>query len=972
MKNRLFSFCRKLTGVLCVLSISGLMYSCSDDYDLPDTKPDWLGSSIYDYLKNDGHYKNMVKLIDSLDYAEVLSRTGSKTLFVADDDAYTRFYANNPWGVKCFEDMTKAQWEQLLYTSMLDNSYLLEMLPNVTSGTGRSVDLNQCMRRENALSATSTVSYIRWDSMVDNRLVIPKTLSTSDKDYWARFREQSKGGLYLANDGTVPMMMHWIDGFMEEKRITNEDFATIMGRSRQPGDVYIYDSKVIEQDITCQNGYVNKLDRVLLAPTNMAEMIRTSGKTNIFSHMLDRFSAPFYNRTLTEKYQELNQNVDSVFEKRYLSKYSQGGKDLGSDPEGSKVSYYLSYDPGWNSFHNTSHSVNSDMGAMFVPCDDALKNYFKKGGGGEFLMEAYAPGIEVTDENLLECIDMVPIDVIQALINNLMKESFIETVPSKYITIMNDARDPMFSNFETEEVYKSKIDTTLIANNGVVYVLNEVYTPAKYASVSAPALVGKNLHIFNWAITADDRYINDPNNAPLNAFISTYLLAMKSHFSFFIPTDDALKAYVDPVSFAQSQPYAIEFGFDTKNKTKPVTSKKHKYDPKTGEIDPTPMTGVFDTDGKITNNRLKDMLDMHIIVHNEGVEGDSTCIIANKEYYITKGGVPIKVTNGLLNENGMKVQGSWQIDKNEDCNVIEFYDKSKEGNGKTYVIDKPIQSTTKSVYSVLFDDGNEVSPFSEFYKLCSVNPKIIEDAGFLVDENGKELSGKQYTKELNKYLIFYTDDPCLDENVRFFNTYRYTVYVPTNEAILKVIAEKKLPTWETIERYIEERQNYIRQREEGGASESEIELLTKQYQQHAQVMITCLLNFVKYHFQDNSIFNDKCKIDENKYETACINSKTNRYNTVTVSSNASGQLQVADNDGNTCHVIPSRCNILTRDYVFNKAGESATQIETSSSAVLHQIDGVLNFTSLDGKTYEDIYNDTSKSKSFMKKYRIIK
>ena len=51
--------------------------------------------------------------------------------------------------------------------------------------------------------------------------------------------------------------------------------------------------------------------------------------------------------------------------------------------------------------------------------------------------------------------------------------------------------------------------------------MNEVRTPAKYASVSAPALVGDSLKIFNWAITADDKYITNPNAAPLNSFIST-------------------------------------------------------------------------------------------------------------------------------------------------------------------------------------------------------------------------------------------------------------------------------------------------------------------------------------------------------------------------------------------------------------------------------------------------------------------
>ena len=105
MKDRLFRLRRLLTGAVALLLIGGLMYSCSDDYDLPDKTPGWLGSSIYNYLKEQGNFTNTVKLIDDLDYAEVLAKTGSKTLFVADDDAYSRFFANNPWGVQRYEDL---------------------------------------------------------------------------------------------------------------------------------------------------------------------------------------------------------------------------------------------------------------------------------------------------------------------------------------------------------------------------------------------------------------------------------------------------------------------------------------------------------------------------------------------------------------------------------------------------------------------------------------------------------------------------------------------------------------------------------------------------------------------------------------------------------------------------------------------------------------------------------------------------
>lgn len=955
MKNRFFRFGRRLCGAVSLLMIGALMYSCSDDYDLPDKTPSWLGSSIYNYLKENGNYTNMVKLIDDLDYATTLSRTGSKTLFVADDDAFAEFYNKNDWGVSSYDQLTQAQKNLLLHTAMLDNPYLLEMLPDLPNNGGE----NQCMRRVTSLVATDSVSYFPWNSPA-----IPYTNNTSDNDYWARFREQSKGGLYMATDATVPMMIHFINSQMEEQGITDEDFEIIAGRAREKNDVFIYGSKILDQDITCQNGYLDRLDRVLQAPTNMAEMIRTNGATNLFSHLLDRFSMPWYNATLTNslRQQPGYEGVDSVFEKRYFSARSQGGQALEATQNGNRVSYYLNYDPGWNTYYNSSHTVNQDIGAMFVPTDEAMAKYFLPGGGGEFLMNAYAT-VPNTRENLEVNLDQIPLDVIQALINNLMKISFVESVPSKYLSIMNDARDPMFSDVNSVEEYKQKIDTCLIANNGVVYVMNEVRTPAKYASVSAPALVGDSLKIFNWAITADDKYITNPNSAPLNSFISTYLLAMSSNFSFFIPKDNSLSRYYDPVSMATSTPYVMSITYNERNVSNPLTAYAYSYDPATGEVGARMTTRI--TNNQIYN-RLKDLLDAHIIVHEEDEEDG---ILSGKTYYTTKGGAPIKVTTPQLGINGGKVQGAWQIERDQYCNIQEIFDQSRKtngyGNGMTYIIDRPIQSTVHSVYSVLNDNGDEASPYAKFMELCQVNEEVLREAG-LADDYTSE-TDKQ--KALNKYLIFTADNPCMDYNVRFFSTYRYTVYVPTNDAVQAEI-NKGLPTWESIEEYINNAKADI-QRKENASSSYNSEEDTKAYKTHAQAMINCLLNFVKYHFQDNAIYNDVTRLDSTDYETACINTETNRYITVNVANPGNNQLAVTDQMGHTRHLDATRQNILTRDLQFDKSGNSATSIETSSFAVIHQIDGVLNYLKeLPNGRYEGLYNTTARAKRFIAKYPI--
>ena len=260
MKNRLVKRSRKWLVAMCILSMCGFTYSCSDDYDLPDKKPSWLGPSIYDYLVGQKKYTNTVRMIQDIDEGtgsdlqEMLDRTGSKTLFVADDDAFAKFYESNVWGVKKYEDLTLAMKKLLFSSSMLNDAYLLEMMTNISSGG--TISKNQCLRQATSAAATDSIPYFSWSSGG-----IPVNLNEDTEepeiDYWKRFRTQEKGGLYLAIDGTTPMMTHFIAGQMGEANITDEDFQVFAGTERLATDAHIYASKVVGQDQACLNGYIN-------------------------------------------------------------------------------------------------------------------------------------------------------------------------------------------------------------------------------------------------------------------------------------------------------------------------------------------------------------------------------------------------------------------------------------------------------------------------------------------------------------------------------------------------------------------------------------------------------------------------------------------------------------------------------------------------------------------------------------------
>ena len=971
MRNRLFNFGKTLAVALCVMSMGGLVNSCTDDYDLPDKTPEWLGSSIYNYLEQKGNYTNTIKLIDDLDYAEVLAKTGSKTLFVANDDAYNRFYQNNQWGVRRYEDLTYNMKKMLLYGAMLDNAYLLEMLPNLSSTStssgqnadGSYVTRNVTMKHTTSASATdSIVHYQPGDP------AIPSSANPDEKDEWARFKTGGRD-LYLALDATVPMLSHWIDGHMGQNGITDGDFEVFMGKSRTAGDAFVNASKIVEQDITCQNGYLNVVDEVMTPLSCMAEKMRINGLTNVFSHMLDRFSAPYYNSTLTTAYSQLYPEVDSVFEKRYYSQWTHSfdtnaGKTnyfAPSDHNNTHSMPYLLFDPGWNLYYPSSYKASyasgtaRDFGAIFAPTDDAILNYFKN-GGGKFLAERYflVRPEQLTMDNLSVNIDQIPLDVIQHLTNNLMKYSFIASVPSKYMSIENDAHDIMFADCETLDDFKELIDTAYVSSNGVIYVVNKVYTPAAYACVAAPAIYNDSTSLIYWSLYIDEKHSNDPSMAPIGAFMSVFLKAMNSTFTLFLPTDQAFTKFYDPVSLLFAQPYALNMTQDKGKLT--ILASAYRYDPNTYQLTDR-LSKAINSDQ--CYNRVKNIMDAHLIIHDN--DYDPYCITPGQEWFVSREGSPIKVIGCTNNKVPFQIQGGLQIERGRKINISRVYDQTREtngyGNGMAYIINELIQDAERSTYKILSDNHDENSPYRKFFELCNIDDDVVADAFNFSTAAG--MSKDQIAQNIDRYSIFTTyHKTCADYLVRMFSNYHYTVYAPSNSAIDEAI-QKGLPTWDTIAAYIQSQKDtialYVDSLKDSTFDE---DAFTEQYRLKAQAMVTCIINFVRYHFADQSIFADNISMPNLVQETTAVNQKTNRSFSLNVERPGGHQLVLKDLAGNTRNIVSGgvdgvNFNVCSSELDCNNNFSVTTSAPTpkalaekmvsTSYAVIHQIDGYLDF-----------------------------
>lgn len=940
MNNRFNSMVRRAFMGLSIAMIYGGFTACTDDYDLDDegNYPSWMGGSIYQTLKDPGSveksgkkiltgtFNNYLRLIDDLGEAETMNKTGSRTIFPANDEAFERFFANNAWGVKSYEDLTRAQKRQLLYTSMLENALLVEMLANV-SRDATSVSQGQAIRHASAADVTDAMEILR-----------SKDEMPANNPFWEKYYNS---GIHIVSDATTPYIIHFTKEYLQNNGISivgedgnPSDFEVLTGSAFDDSQntAYIFRNKIISPDITCKNGYIHQMQDVVVPPGNMAEVIRTNGESTMFSRMLERFSAPYYSSNITKNYNDYavlygEAVIDSIFEKRYISERSHGGelKTAPTDNPGT-INASLNYDPGWNEYNDGDAGSNAiqNMGAMFVPTDKAIWDFFKPGGQGEFLITQFGKKPN-TEENLAQNIDSIPLDNIGSIINNLMQPSFKNSVPSKFNNVMDEAMDPMGLSLNVLNQNPDKTYDVKIANNGVIYMLNTMFAPPSLICVAAPVKLSDDMKVMREAVYDGQTH----TSLALNQNFYVYLLAMSANYAFFIPTDDAFERYyVDPTYLNEENPRVLKF---TPLGTSPyIKCEAYAYDKATGAVGDL----IGDVNKTEFASQLVDILNYHTVVLGKEE------VIGNNKYYKTKHGGAICIDFNATDSAVMAGQQvSYRMNGYAARPASKITKSFNQANGKSFAIDHVIQPPFESVYSIIKDsEKNGEKSFSEFYNLCTdgdMDDIMRFASDFLASNN--ETTNKP---NLLAYHPFVSGG--IDMNVNYFKSYNYTVYAPDNKAMQEAY-NRGLPKWSDV-KVLYDQYNDTLQAIKGGAETTQA--MREEIQaarDKALAMVEEINDFVRYHFQDNSIYADRT-VKGGDYPTACADS-LGLSQTLKVSG-GNGIMTITDRQGQTITINANDAqklvNKMTRDYVFSRQSNSATgqitkKLITSSFAAVHQI-----------------------------------
>lgn len=873
-----------------LLLSAGAWQSC--EKEILTGQPSWLGNSIYERLEEgievNGEkqtFQTTIRLINDLpnNQTEVLSHTGSRTLFVTSDKDFEKWFATNNWGVRKYEDLSMAQKKMLFYNSMVNNAFLLELMSNVS---GNPPQQGYCMRRATAASVQDTVA-----EMTPAQMPSANPLGKARLDAWSKFRDNDKT-IRIFKDNTAAPMIHFLPEFMRKNKINDNDLMVLSnGKSNSVDDAWINGKKVISEVQTCKNGYIYVVDGVIESSPNMAEIINNDPRMSRWASLMNRFSAPFYDKRGSDDYNRLNNTNDSVYVLRYYSDWSSGNAMLNRTPEDLVVPARLTFDPGWNQYmykNTMNFDLHYDAGAMIVPTNEALDLWWNTAGKG--LQNEYGSWEEI------------PALTLSKLLRVNMLPSFIDAVPSKFNTIVDDSK-------VTLGIKPENIVECFMGCNGVVYLVDQVFAPSEYRSVVYPALASQSLMgVIYEAISNYD--------------FGPYLNSMESKFSMILPyntsaslnPDNADKGeiymrYIDPCTYGLEQQILYEFYFDDETQTVKGDRYLFSYNEE-GQIDITSDSKLSTPTGDVIKNRLSDMVDNLIIIGE---------ITPDQKYYKTKAGSVVYVDK--KSETEVYFAGGFQLERNRQLKACEVYDMAATGgNGQSYgMIDEIPQTASQSVYEVLKNHEE----FSLFYQL-------IADDAVQDKDQVKDLGAGFFASTSGNYKCANNENG--NNNIRLFDNFNYTIYVPTNEAIQKLIDDEILPTWQDYEDL-----------EDQGLSAD-----TKKNKQ--EFIAQRIRSFVRYHIQDNAVYVGGDHHNGTRFETAELNADIKRFYSLGVTANNSG-ITIEDLVNDTPRQVVTTdglYNLVCREYWMTVSGTNprtqARSLVSSSNAVVHQINDVLFYS----------------------------
>jgi uncharacterized surface protein with fasciclin (FAS1) repeats len=417
--------------------------SCEKKFDEYYKVPEDLIGTILQVLDEDGNYTQFIKAVELVEYDDVLGKTGNFTVFAPDDNAFAEFFTES--GYTSLEDIPEDELKGIVYYHIIFWAYSKFML---LYGLGiQDVDIEY-----------STLNFKQPTKYQPARTMEVDSIGRIFNVYhWPKY---------------IPV---YSDELFQELDLSAAVNYALLYPGSTWGGFNVDRAQVVEHDVPAQNGWIHKIDKVLIPPQNHDDIMEQKPEYSIFNDLVNKNTS--YQFSWTYTYDQPNDgdpDEDGVLDSIFLEV-----NDIfppGSSPDGENVA-----DNGRQNILTVLAPTNEALQSFFV---NHTRGYPSLYGIGKYWMNWY-----------------------------LRHYIGLNYWPEGFSTLTEDWIMDLATYMVDCNVTESDIDYITMASNGPFCGINKYFLPKIYESVAGPIFGDKDYEWFCSALVfyMADKMLNEEN-----------------------------------------------------------------------------------------------------------------------------------------------------------------------------------------------------------------------------------------------------------------------------------------------------------------------------------------------------------------------------------------------------------------------------------------------------------------------------
>lgn len=267
-------------GFTCI--VASIFFSCNDPFKGVEQHekyqtPEGLAGKLYTQVKAEEDLSVLATALEVTGYDEIFDKSGSYTILAPTDSAFAVFFQENP-DYNSIEDIPVAELSRIVRFLTLQNSWNERQFRELSAedgwGTPGSDDLKNSF-------------------VYKKETILEEAARKVWKDDEGRITDSAgSSGDYIEVPADYRKFMPvFTKEYFDYNELNSEDYELYFDRDIMVNnDIYAAEAKLELPGIFASNGFVYKLDKVVLPPDNTEEYLENNAQYYLFLDLIREFS----------------------------------------------------------------------------------------------------------------------------------------------------------------------------------------------------------------------------------------------------------------------------------------------------------------------------------------------------------------------------------------------------------------------------------------------------------------------------------------------------------------------------------------------------------------------------------------------------------------------------------------------------------------------------------------------------------